>query len=382
MCAAGIGHPLNEPRVNQSSSPPSRIAVVDALRALALMPVVIVNWVGYPALPDAGPLSPPSPVDSPLAQALSFLLHALVAGKGISLLAFLFGYSQALSQRSRSETARAHRRQRLQRMAVLGLLHGCLLYMGDILTTYAVCGWVMLGWMSRRLSEVRVRLRVIVALNVLIMLLAVVLAQMPVSASTSVPLTTPMSWSSWVLSNAGHYLAMVITIIVLGLPLPLLLMTLGLIAGRLRLFSHPRWRPALAAWARRWGWPALLLNVLCVTLLWPGLSVGDVRDGSHFAIGYLYPTLLLLSAAVPALVLMLHRQPKWLQLLAPMGRHTLTIYIGSSVVSLLLFSGAGLAWQPGTALALLLALLYWGAGLVLSHLLGSRRLPLEAWMSR
>lgn len=370
-------------QAGRADAPAPRIAVVDALRALALMPVVVVNWVGYPALPDGGPLSPPSPVDSPLAQALSFLLHALVAGKGISLLAFLFGYSQALSQHSRSDAALTHRRVRLQRMGVLGLLHGCLLYMGDILTTYAVCGWVMLGWMSRRLSEVRVRLRVIVVLNVLILLLAVVLAQMPVAASSSsIPLNAPMPWSSWVLSNAGHYLAMVITIVVLGLPLPLLLMTLGLMAGRLRLFSHPRWRPALTAWVRRWGWPALALNVLCVTLLWPGLSVGDVRDGSHFAIGYLYPTLLLLSAAVPALVLMLHRQPQWLRWLAPMGRHTLTIYIGSSVVSLLLFSGAGLAWQPGTALALLLALLYWGAGLGLSHLLGSRRLPLEAWMSR
>ena len=37
--------------------PPQRVAAVDALRALALLPVVAVNWVGYPALPDAGPSS-------------------------------------------------------------------------------------------------------------------------------------------------------------------------------------------------------------------------------------------------------------------------------------------------------------------------------------
>ncbi len=368
--------------MSHTASSAPRIAVVDALRALALMPVVIVNWVGYPALPDMGPLSPPAPADSPLAQGLSFLLHALVAGKGISLLAFLFGYSQALSHRARAVDALPHRRQRLQRMAVLGLLHGCLLYMGDILTTYAVCGWVMLGWVSRRLSEVRVRLRVIVVLNVLILLLAVVLAQMPVTTPTSLPLTTPMSWASWVIQNAAHYLIMLVGFVILGLPLPLLLMTLGLMAGRLRLFSHPRWRPALATWARRWGWPAVVLNVVCVTFLWPGLSVGDVRDSSRYAIGYLYPTLLLLSAAVPALVLMLHRRPQWLRLLVPMGRHTLTIYIGSSVVSLLLFSGAGLAWQPGTAVTLLLALIYWGGGLLLSHQMGSRSLPLEAWLAR
>jgi uncharacterized protein len=356
--------------------------VVDALRAIALMPVVVVNWVGYAALPDGGPLSAPAPADSLLAQSLSWLLYALVAGKGISLLAFLFGYSQALSQRSRSDGALTHRRQRLQRMALLGLLHGCLLYMGDILTTYAACGWLMLGWMARSMRDLRVRLRVVVALNVLILLLAVMLSQFPVGGPSSPSLSLPAPWWDWFLRNAGHYLLTLLMVLILGLPLPLLLMTLGLMAGRLRLFSHPRWRPMLANWARRWWLPALLLNVVGVTLLWPGLLVGDVRDTSRFAIGYLYPTLLLLSAVVPALVLTLHRRPDWLRLLAPMGRHTLTLYIGSSVLSLLLFSGAGLAWQPGTAVSLLLALLYWGAGLMLAHKLGSRRLPLEAWMSR
>jgi len=365
-----------------AASPPQRVAVVDALRAIALLPVVVVNWVGYPALPDGGPLSPPAPADSVLAQVLSWLLHALVAGKGISLLAFLFGYSQALSQRSRTPAALAHRRVRLRRMALLGLLHGCLLYMGDILTTYAACGWLMLGWMALGMGELRVRLRVVVALNVLIILLTVVLAQMPIGGPASPSLSTPSPWSVWVMRNMAHYLGVLLMVLVLGLPLPLLLMTLGLIAGRLRLFSHPRWQPLLAGWVRRWWLPALLLNLVCVAFLWPGLQVGDPRATSRYAIGYLYPTLLLLSTLVPALVLAWHRRPAWLALLAPLGRHTLSLYIGSSVLSMLLFSGAGLAWQPGTTVALGLGLLYWGAGLILAHKLGARRLPLEAWMSR
>ncbi|SEL69913.1 Uncharacterized membrane protein YeiB [Roseateles sp. YR242] len=365
-----------------AASPPQRVAVVDALRAVALLPVVVVNWVGYPALPDGGPLSPPAPMDSALAQVLSWLLHGLIAGKGISLLAFLFGYSQALSQTARSASALEHRRQRLKRMAILGLLHGCLLYMGDILTTYAACGWLMLGWMARTMGELRVRLRVVVALNLLIILLTLVLAQMPISGATSVSLSAPSPWSVWVMRNMGHYLGTMLMVIVLGLPLPLLLMTLGLMAGRLRLFSHPRWRPMLARWVRRWWLPALLLNLVGVSVLWPGLQTGDAYATSRYAIGYLYPTMLLLSVAVPALVMACHQRPAWLALLAPLGRHTLTLYIGSSVLSLLLFSGAGLAWQPGTAVVLALALLYWGGGLILAHKLGSRRLPLEAWMSR
>jgi len=92
--------------------------------------------------------------------------------------------------------------------------------------------------------------------------------------------------------------------------------------------------------------------------------------------------MLLLSAAVPALVLRLRRDPRLLDVLAPLGRHTLSLYLFSSVVSFSLFSGAGLAWQPGTVLASGLALAYWTGGLLLARVRGPRPLPLERWLSR
>ena len=103
--------------------PPQRVAAVDALRALALLPVVAVNWGGYGALPDMGPMSPPTPAGSVLAEAVSWFMHALIAGKGISLLAFLFGYSQGLSQ-DRGEAGLARRRRRLGKLLLLGVLSG------------------------------------------------------------------------------------------------------------------------------------------------------------------------------------------------------------------------------------------------------------------
>ena len=96
----------------------------------------------------------------------------------------------------------------------------------------------------------------------------------------------------------------------------------------------------------------------------------------------MYPTLLLLSAVVPALVLRMRSEPRLLNVLAPLGRHTLTLYLSSSVLSFALFSGAGLAWQPGTVMAAGLALAYWAAGLVLARVRGPRPLPLERWLSR
>ncbi|KAI1696398.1 hypothetical protein Ddc_20459 [Ditylenchus destructor] len=186
----------------------------------------------------------------------------------------------------------------------------------------------------------------------------------------------------WTLRNGGHFLSSTIAFVILGLPTPLLLMTAGLMAARLRLFSHPRWEPMLSRWSRRWLLPAIVVNIAFTTLLWPGLRDGDAFISGQYAIFYLYPTLLLLSAAVPAVVLRMRRDPRLLHLLAPLGRHTLTLYLLSSVLSFALFSGAGLAWKPGTVVVALLSLAYWGGGVALAHLIGPRRLPLEAWLSR
>lgn len=361
--------------------PPQRIAVVDALRALALFPVVAVNWTGYSALPDIGPLAPPVPAGAWGAELLDWFLHALVAGKGIMLLAFLFGYGQALSHRHRA-AAREHRSLRMRRLLLLGVLHGTLLYMGDILTTYALCGLLMLGWMGYRMPGLRRLLWLMVALNLVVIALSLWLYSLATAGQAAVPLATPDTWLGWTLRNAGHYLSGTFAFVLVGLPLPLLAMTAGLMAGRLRLFSHPRWHAALRHWSRRWLLPALLLNIAFATLLWPGLREGDLSASNAFAIWYLYPTLLLLSAAVPALVLKMSQDTRWLNWLAPLGRATLTLYLGSSVLSWALFSGAGLSWQPGTVVVTVLALLYWGGGLCLARVLGPRRLPLEAWLSR
>ncbi|RZJ85321.1 MAG: DUF418 domain-containing protein [Massilia sp.] len=67
--------------------------------------------------------------------------------------------------------------------------------------------------------------------------------------------------------------------------------------------------------------------------------------------------------------------------LALLGRHTLSLYIGSSLLSLAVLSGAGLALPLGTAALAVLALLYWAAWVALVQRWRGR-LPLELWLSR
>jgi len=364
--------------------PTQRETAVDGLRALALLPVIAINWVGYASLPDGGPLGAPQPPDSWWAQGTMVAIIALLAGKGVSLLSFLFGYSQALSRRARGALhGLSVRRRRMQRLLILGLLHGLLIYAGDILTTYAVCGLLMLHWSGLRLRQLKRRLIVLVTLDLLLTLLPA--AWFMLNGDPSAPesmrsLAAPAGWAAWLSLNAGHYLLMQIGTVLLGLPLPLSLMTAGLIAARLRLFTHARWRASLGRWARRWLGLALLVNLvwglgLCLVLL------NQDRDREAvYSVLAIYPALLLLIGVVPWLLL---RGRGLLRLMAPAGRHTLSMYLCSSLVSLLCLSGAGLALPLGTVASAFLCLLYWGGWLILAPLLGpQRRLPLEAWLDR
>ena len=361
-----------------------RAGAVDALRAVALLPVVAVNWVGYGFLPDAGPLGPAQPAGSPWAQAVWWVLVALLACKGLSLLAFLFGYGQGLSRRARGDQALAVRRRRMRRLLVLGLLHGLLLYAGDILTLYALCGLLMLGWSGLPLRRLRRRAFMLLSWQAVLLVLLSLLVWVPGVPETTghtVPQGATDDVAGWLVANGRGYLVAVLSMVTVGVMLPLGLMTAGLVAARLRLFSHPRWRPLLRRWARRWLWPGLLLNMAWATGLWWGYHGGS-PGVAELLYGFgLFVALPLLMGVVPRLVLAAQQPSGAMRVLTGAGRHTLSLYIGSSLLSFAVFSGLGLAWWPGTVALAGLTLLYWGGWVLLSSRWRGR-LPLEAWLSR
>ncbi|PTT82294.1 hypothetical protein DBR42_17045 [Pelomonas sp. HMWF004] len=361
-----------------------REGAVDALRAAALLPVVAVNWVGYAYLPDAGPLGPAQPAGSILAQAVVWLVAALLACKGLALLAFLFGYSQGLSRRARGDEALAVRRRRMWRLMALGVLHGLLLYAGDILTLYALCGLLMLGWSRLPLRRLRQRAAWLLAWQaVLFVVLALLMLFLdaPEASSAAVSLATTSDVGSWLLANGRSYLVSVLATATLGVMLPLGLMTAGLVSARLRLFSHPRWRPLLRRWGHRWLWPGLLLNMAWATGLCWGYHGGSPSTAELLYSLGLFVAMPLLMGVVPRLVLAAQQPSRVMHMLARAGRHTLSLYIGSSLLSFALFSGLGLAWSPGTVALAGLTLLYWGGWVLLSSRWRGR-LPLETWLSR
>jgi uncharacterized protein len=366
----------------------AREPLVDALRALALAGVLVVNAMSYPGGPSGSPLGLPAPAGSPL-DLLAFTAVAwLLQGKAYPLLTFLFGYSLALATRRQDDAALAYRGRRLLRLLVLGVLHGALLFAGDILTVYAITGLVVLGWARLPLRRLVVRWGLFAALALAIVAMNVTLSLTGVfgdlgfAAGPGYAHATDAGDFLWL--NASAYLGSLAGGVVLFLPEVLMLMLAGFIAGRLRWLTHPRWQVARHRAWRRWLPAALLLNLGYALFMawaashdsplqWVGLSAGPPAGW------------LLAATALAALSWWWRmRKPVLLQAVSPLGHYTLSVYVGHSLLCALLFSGAGLGWTAGT-----LGWLGWGLGLWLACAwlaIGAARLglrgPLEAWMIR
>lgn len=359
----------------------ARSTTIDTLRVMALLGVVVVNAAGYASFPDTGYIvPPPRPADSALAAATQWLVMSLFEGKAYPLLAFLFGVSFAASLRARGDEGIVHRRRRMARLLGLGLLHGLLLYAGDVLTTYAVCGFLLLRWARMRTSRLVARLRWWVAFAALGVAAQVALGFALGSMAGFEPQTyaNVAGWAPFVGLNASRYLSSVI-----GWPLILpqivMLMLAGLIAGRLRLLTHRRWRQRagrVAAVALPLG--VLLNGALALAVLERGVGLDTPPNPWSALFGVVGPVL---SAGVAAAIV---SRPGALGGLAPAGRLTLSMYLGASVLMALTLSGAGLGWQLGSvgtfAYALGLYALLLAAAWTAAR--AGWRGALERWLSR
>lgn len=142
---------LESPRVGPVSLS-ERILCIDILRGMALFGILAANMRAFFAPLDAyGNIQAlfHSRADI-LAQAF---IDIFIQGKFISIFSFLFGMGFAI-QMSRAE-ARGVRflsfyPRRLLALALFGLIHGLLIWAGDILLTYAFSGAILLLFRKRQ----------------------------------------------------------------------------------------------------------------------------------------------------------------------------------------------------------------------------------------
>src|SRR6516164_11299299 len=129
-----------------------RILFIDVLRGMALFGILAANMRGFFAPMDAymhtGVL-----YHSRADLVTQAFIDIFVQGKFISIFSFLFGMGFAI-QMSRAEARGARFMgfypRRLLALALFGLIHGILIWAGDILLTYALAGAILLLFRKRK----------------------------------------------------------------------------------------------------------------------------------------------------------------------------------------------------------------------------------------
>jgi uncharacterized protein len=363
----------------------SRHPLPDALRALALIGVLVVNAAGYAVAPWGPLLGRTVPAGDPLATAVQGLQAALLQGKAYPLLAVLFGMGLVWAMRRGRPNALASARRRQWRLLLLGLLHGLFLYFGDILTLYAIAGLLVLRHVHAPWTQLRRMLRRAwwwaLGLALVGLALALLVAGLPGEPERQEPtLAAVDSLRAFLSVNASAYLVLNAFGMVFALPLVRALLLTGVAAARLRWLLHPRWRTQRQRLASRWLWPALALNVgYAAVVVVAAAGQGTARLLWVESAGPLVclPLTLCLTAW---LAQRWHAgQRRWAERLAPLGQRTLSLYLFHAVWCVLLFSGIGLAWQPSTLVLMGVTLGLWLVAWQLAQR-SRRRWPMEAWL--
>jgi uncharacterized protein len=349
-----------------------RVASLDLIRGVAVLGILAINIAGF-AGPSVGTLSPNWPAPSSAGDQAAFAFNFVVfEGKMRALFAILFGASMALFiDRADAQGRDGDRLQamRLGWLLLFGVLHYVLLWWGDILFAYAVCGIVLL--LLHRLPE-RLLGTAAAALFVLLHVQGMVLTIPMVAAEEMVRLGQASAeqaaavtrYHDYLLTSArqeldqyGGGFGHILMIKLRTHPFWLLegvrdgfgeflpLMTLGLILQRRGFFAGVRrWSLALTL-----GIGAILaglaVTAAALAWLWPRGFPPIAMDAAlryslalpHLAMALGYAVLLVLAAPWLARTVLGQR-------IVAAGQMAFSNYLGTSLVMTVIFYGWGLAW--------------------------------------
>lgn len=320
-----------------------RVHAVDALRGVALFGICMVNaWFYADPLGVSGE---PSPViDTTAGDVTRFLIGLLFEGKFYPLFAFLFGYSFVLmgeaTARAGADPA-ARMRRRLWGLFLIGVVHGLVFWPGDILTLYAILGFVLLSWWPRR--PVVAAAGLIGLATVMWFVLGALWDTVDLGEDASRTLANYQGTPGTVLAeHAQTYLGIGLTVLIGQGPTALAMMLLGLAAAERGVLSDPAAHAPLLRRLVRVGLPVGLAGSLVYAVL---MQTDGGWRADALAFGLLALTGPILTGAYIALLLAWFARPGTgavaLGWLAPAGRMALTNYVGQSVVLAVLFTAYG-----------------------------------------
>jgi uncharacterized protein len=366
---------------------PERIGVIDLWRGFALFGVAVVNFVhindGYLTQAAAEALS-----TAGLDWRAEWLMNLLLANKSNTLFTFLFGLGFAiLMERSEAEGARGAQvlRRRMVVLTLLGLTHLFLLYNGDLLHVYGLCGLLLL--VLRRLPD-----RALFVLGVLLALFARLIYEEWSFVAELLPLsdTTWTTPGGEISQHDQYQLLHQATALQLFqanaaqamdamYDVPRKLTQATYFFGRM-LIGFAFWRSGLclrvisAPRARILRWVAIVGVVSAVLTVLTFVEAGRVGTAGHFAFNLMrHVQILTLSAFYLLALVAIGTAPSLQRYVRPfqqLGRMSLTNYLLQSVAMVLLLYGPGLrlAGDIGAATTAAIAAAVYVAQIIFSTL--------------
>ena len=321
----------------QPVAPKRRSLTLDALRGFALLGVLVVNL-----------LQAYSVTESAADRTTALLIQALAEGTFYPIFSFLFGLGFAL-QLHKGEDALPLFRQRLGILLVIGLVHGVLIWYGDILTLYALLGFLLPRF---RDASARDLLKTsLIGWGVSLLVLLLISSSFPPEGLTDVETYANGSFLAITAVRASDFtLTLLSGLVGLGGQV-LALFLLGLLVGRrgLRELEHDK------GWLLRVG-----LGSLAIALPLALWYFSNDTEGWRYALEYGIASPLLGFAYLAGLSLFM-LTPLGKTVMTPfsyVGRMALSNYLGQSVICTSIFYSYGLGYygELGAATTFLLGL--------------------------
>lgn len=348
-----------------------RITAVDALRGFALLGVSIANlfssFSGWFLMDTTQRVALAGQTQDMVS---AVLFAGLIDGKFYSLFSLLFGASFAIMLsrlNARGAPGVAIFRRRLTVLLGIGLVHLIFVWFGDILTLYALLGFVLVflrGWSDRRLLFTAIALILVVVpvkaalrasglpLDLGVYSLVTVFADSTGTLSMVDPASWPEfigisrdpSWTTFYLYQFQGAIWRVGSLLESGRLFKVLaLMMLGLIAGRRlvtgALLADRALLKRILIFGLAFGIPGNALYVF-------GMATMDGSDLNSFLqdVGYALGVIPLALAYGAGFLLAWPKAKSVLGLFSAPGRMALSNYVAQSVMGTAIFFGIGLGW--------------------------------------
>lgn len=361
---------------------PQRLVSLDTIRGLSILGILIVNALDFaqPLAVYSNPTLSPVPLTSNDGLAY-FFVETFAREKFVTLFSLLFGASLFLVGENDPKAPI----RRLIWLAVFGLIHGALIWHGDILLLYAATGLVFMRWRDWPARQLLITGMVVYGVSVTGMTLlefvsAIVTQQIDTPRTGVDALVALVRSGLWggIEGNFQQWSGLIVAEIIVYLPV-----TLGLMMIGLGLFKSGFLKGEAPAWV--YG-VAVMVGAVCLVatatvqlrFVTAGYSAAEFAAIYHFITSV---TPVFISLGYASLLMLLLKAGPLRLLLYPLrcaGRMAFTNYLVQSLVMTSLFFGGrapaalseawGLPWYGQMNLAALIPIVVtiWIAQLIVS----------------